>query len=87
MTMRSTKLGLAISFGLVIGLGSTIAQACDYRVTTRPGDLWGGSAAPVIRDHRNPSVSPSGGVTVVTTPLNPVVRDHRNGPVVRDHRR
>jgi hypothetical protein len=85
-TIRSTHLGVLLSITLLTGLGSTGAQAYDPRVTTRPSDLTGSSSPRVVRDHRYPGGGPAGGVTVTATPRNPIVRDHRAEPVVRDHR-
>jgi len=87
MTIRPTRLGILVSLGLLVGLVSTTAEACDPRVTTRPSDLWGGRPTYVVRDHRYPGGAHSGGVTVTTTPRAPIVRDHRTVPIVRDHRR
>lgn len=86
MTKTSrTKLAAVLSLVLWGGYGVTSAEACDPRVTTRPGDLWG-RPAPVVRDHRRPVDSYPGGVLVTSTPRGPIVRDHRSRPVVRDHR-
>jgi hypothetical protein len=87
MMIRSTCFGVVASLGLLVGLGSTAAEACDPRVTTRPSDLWGRNPTYVVRDHRRPGGAPSGGVTVTSTPRSPIVRDHRARPIVRDHRR
>jgi hypothetical protein len=79
MTICSTRLvcfGIVMSLGLLAGLGSTAAEACDPRVTTRQSDLWGGNPTYVVRDRR-PRGAPSGSVTVTNTPRDPIVRDHR----------
>lgn len=83
---QRTRLGAALSLTLLIGCGATGVEACDSRVTTRPGDLWD-RPAPVVRDHRGPSGSAPGGVIVTSTSGGPIVRDHRAPPIVRDHRR
>ena len=86
--IRRTCFHLLPLLGLLASLGSTTAEACDPRVTTRPEDLWGRAPVRVVRDHRLPGGSPSGGVVVTTTPRDPIVRDHRRpGPLIRDHRR
>jgi hypothetical protein len=85
-TVRLTGLGVLLFIPLLAGLGSTGAQAYDPRVTTRPSDLMGGRSPRVVRDHRYPGGVPAGGVTVTDTPRDPIVRNHRAVPVVRDHR-
>jgi len=87
MTKTSrTKLAAVLSLVLWGGFSVTGAEACDPRVTTRPGDLWD-RPAPVVRDHRRPVESYPGGVLVTNTPRRPIVRDHRSPrPIVRDHR-
>jgi hypothetical protein len=85
-TIRSTRLGVLLFIPLLAGLGSTGAQAYDPRVTTRQSDLMGGRSPRVVRDHRYPGGVPAGGVTVTDTPRDPIVRNHRAEPVVRDHR-
>ncbi|WP_114944595.1 hypothetical protein [Microvirga calopogonii] len=83
--IHRARLGAALFLILSVGYGVKGAEACDSRVTTRPGDLWG-RPSPVVRDHRNPYGSAPGGVIVTSTPRDPIVRDHRSPPVVRDHR-
>lgn len=83
---QRTRLGAALSLILVTGYGVASAEACDSRVTTRPGDLWD-RPMPVVRDHRSPGASAPGGVIVTSTSGGPIVRDHRAPPIVRDHRR
>jgi hypothetical protein len=85
-TIRSTRLGVLLFIPLLAGPGSTGAQAYDPRVTTRQSDLMGGRSPRVVRDHRYPGGVPAGGVTVTDTPRDPIVRNHRAEPVVRDHR-
>jgi hypothetical protein len=85
-TIRSNGLGVVLLIPFLAGLGSTGAQAYDPRVTTRQSDLMGGRSPRVVRDHRYPGGVPAGGVTVTDTPRNPIVRNHRAEPVVRDHR-
>jgi len=85
-TIRSNGLGVVLLIPFLAGLGSTGAQAYDPRVTTRQSDLMGGRSPRVVRDHRYPGGVPAGGVTVTDTPRDPIVRNHRAEPVVRDHR-
>lgn len=87
MTKTSrTRIGAMLSLVLFGGYGATTAEACDPRVTTRPGDLWS-RPSPVVRDHRRPVSSYPGGVMVTETSRGPIIRDHRSRPIVRDHRR
>ena len=81
------RFGAVLSLLLMGGIGVTTAEACDPRVTTRPGDLWDRPSRVVVRDHRRPADSYPGGVVVSTTPRGPIVRDHRSPPIIRDHRR
>jgi hypothetical protein len=85
MKRYRTRFGVALSLVLLGGYGATSAEACDPRVTTRPGDLWD-RPTHVVRDHRRPVDAPPGGVVVTNTPRGPIVRDHRSRPIVRDHR-
>jgi len=81
-----SRCGAVLSLLVLGGSCITTAQACDPRVTTRPGDLWDRPSY-TVRDHRRPGESYSGGVVVTTTPRDPIVRDHRSPPIIRDHRR
>jgi hypothetical protein len=85
MKAYRVRFGVALSLVLLGGYGATPAEACDPRVTTRPGDLWG-RPSHVVRDHRRPVDSYPGGVVVTNTSRGPIVRDHRSRPIVRDHR-
>ncbi|WP_201829436.1 hypothetical protein [Microvirga zambiensis] len=83
---KSHRVRLRAVLPLLLLGGITAAEACDPRVTTRPGDLWGRPDY-VVRDHRRPVESYPGGVVVTTTSRGPIVRDHRSPPIIRDHRR
>ena len=86
MKTYRARFGAVLSLVLLSGYGATTAEACDPRVTTRPRDLWD-RPTHIVRDHRRPVDSYSGGVVVTNTSRGPIVRDHRSRPIVRDHRR
>ena len=62
----------------------------DHRNGTGAGGGVIVTSTPVVRDHRKkiiPAADSGGGVIVTSQPSDPIVPDHRDETIVRDHRK